>query len=44
LVTSYPSYREATTENEDNDLELELRSILNYLDEEKMERSVTAGE
>jgi hypothetical protein len=43
FVASYPSYREAATENEDNDLELELRSILNYLDNEKTERSLNSG-
>ena len=35
LVASYPSYRDGAAEDENNDLELEVRSILNYLNEER---------
>ena len=40
LVASYPSYRDGAAEDENNDLELEVRSILNHLNEE---RSFTEG-
>ncbi|CAF1306691.1 unnamed protein product [Rotaria sordida] len=45
-VASYPSLREVATNDEENenDLQLELRSILNYLDNEQMERSVRSNE
>ncbi|CAF2376946.1 unnamed protein product [Rotaria sp. Silwood2] len=50
-VASYPSLREEANDNDegDNDLELELRSILNYLtdekyDEEQMKRSLATDE
>jgi hypothetical protein len=48
-VASYPSLREvATNDDSNNDLELELRSILNHLndeqdDDEQMERAVSSG-
>jgi hypothetical protein len=44
-VNSYPSVREIATDDEENnnDLELKLRSLLNYLDNEKIERSVASG-
>lgn len=40
VVASYPSYQEA---DDDHDLELEIRSILNHLENEQMERSVDSG-
>ncbi|CAF4624812.1 unnamed protein product, partial [Rotaria sp. Silwood2] len=45
-VASYPSLREVATNDEesDNDLQLELRSILNHLDNEQMERSIAPNE
>ncbi|CAF1156328.1 unnamed protein product [Adineta steineri] len=45
-VVSYPSLREVARNDEDNnnDLELELRSILNHLDNEKEERTLTSVE
>ncbi|CAF3291186.1 unnamed protein product [Rotaria sp. Silwood2] len=45
-VANYPSVREVATDGEesDNDLQLELRSILNHLDNEQMERSITLDE
>ena len=43
-VASYPSFRDAATENEDNDMELELRSLLNQLDDENMERALVSDE
>ncbi|CAF1478625.1 unnamed protein product [Adineta steineri] len=45
-VVSYPSLREVSINDEDNnnDLELELRSILNHLDNEKEERTLTSVE
>jgi len=42
-VACYPSFREAASDNDD-DFELELRSILNDLDDEQMARSVTSDE
>ena len=40
VVASYPSYQEA---EDDQDLELEVRSILKHLENEQMERSVASG-
>lgn len=42
-VASYPSFRDSSTDNDENDTELELRAILNQLDEEQMTRSLTSG-
>ncbi|CAF1184009.1 unnamed protein product [Adineta ricciae] len=45
-VICYPSVRnvEADDDKNNEDLQLELRSILNYLDNEQIERSITSSE
>lgn len=44
-VISYPSLHESATDDEENnnDLQLELRSILSHLNNEQIERSVASG-
>ena len=44
-VISYPSLREIASDDEENnnDLQLELRSILNHLNQREIEQSVESG-